>query len=202
VSDNKGATRGTGGSDRGWPPLVVAVVGSPRPGGNTSILVDAALSELERRGAAVDKIMLRDHRIAPCLGHDTCGDLEVCPQGDDAGEVLAAVYAADGLLLATPVYYENVSAQMKAFIDRNVFQYNHEVFLTPRVVGLLVVTAETGLEDTLGALRRFVALSTESEIPTFSMGGFADTAGAAAGDDELLAAARRLGADMADVLFR
>ena len=58
--------------------------------------------------------------------------------------MLAAVYAADGLLLATPVYYEDVSAQMKAFIDRNVYQYHHDVFLTPKVVGLLVVTAETG----------------------------------------------------------
>ena len=182
-------------------PLVVAVVGSPRRRGNTSILVDAALAELEGRGAAVSKLMLCDHPIAPCLGHDDCGDRESCPQKDDADDLLAAVYAADGLLLATPVYYENVSAQMKAFIDRNVFQYSHDVYLTPKVVGLLAVTAETGLDDTLAALRRFVALSTEAELATFSMGGFADTAGAAAGDAELLGAARRLGADMAGVLF-
>jgi len=181
-------------------PLVVAVVGSPRAKGNTSILVDAALAELERRGAAVSKVMLRDCQIAPCLGHDTCGELVRCPQSDDAESVLATVYAAEGLLLATPVYYENVSAQMKTFIDRNVFRYNHDVFLTPKVVGLMVVTAETGLDDTLAALRRYVALSTEGEIPTFSMGGFADTAGAAAGDVELLEAARRLAADMAGVL--
>jgi multimeric flavodoxin WrbA len=182
-------------------PLVVAVVGSPRPTGNTSILVDAALAELERRGAAVTKLMLCDYHIAPCLGHDTCGDLERCPQGDDVAEVLATVYAADGLLLATPVYYENVSAQMKAFIDRNVFQYAHDIFLAPKVVGLLAVTAETGLDDTLAALRRFVALSTEGDVLVFSMGGFADKAGAAAEDDELLAAARGLAADMAGALF-
>lgn len=183
-------------------PLVVAVVGSPRAKGNTSILVDAALAELERRGAAVSKLMLRDYDIAPCLGHDTCGELERCPQGDDAERVLATVYAAEGLLLATPVYYENVSAQMKAFIDRNVFRYAHDLFLTPKVVGLMVVTAETGLDDTLAALRRYVALSTEVDVPIFSMGGFADTAGAAAGDAELLEAARRLAADMAGVLLR
>ena len=182
-------------------PLVVAVVGSPRPKGNTSTLVDVALAELERRGAAVSKLMLCEHRIEPCLGHDTCPDLERCPQGDDAADVLATVYAADGLLLASPVYYENVSAQMKTFIDRNVFKYSHDVFLTPKVVGLLAVTAETGLDDTLAALRRFVALSTEGDVPTFSMGGFADTAGAAADDEELLAAARRLAADMAGVLL-
>ncbi len=70
-----------------------------------------------------------------------------------------------------------------------------------RVVGLLVVTAETGLDETLATLRRFVALSTEGDLPVFSMGGFADAAGDTAGDDELLTAARRLGADMAGVLF-
>ena len=187
--------------DKADRPLVVAVVGSPRPKGNTSILVDAALGELERRGAAVSKLMLGEHRIEPCLGHDTCGDLERCPHGDDVAGLLATVYAADGLLLASPVYYENVSAQMKAFIDRNVFQYSHDVFLEPRVVGLLAVTAETGLDDTLAALRRFVALSTEGDIPVFSMGGFADKVGVAAEDDDLLAAARKLAVDMAGVLF-
>jgi multimeric flavodoxin WrbA len=181
-------------------PLVVAVVGSPRPRGNTSVLVDEALAELERHGAAASKIMLGEQRIAPCLAHENCADLASCPQGDDTERLLASVYAADALLLATPVYYENVSAQMKAFIDRNVFQYAHDVFLTPKVVGLLVVTAETGLDDTLAALRRFVALSSEGDLPVFSMGGYADAVGDAAGDAELLAAARRLGADMAGAL--
>lgn len=182
-------------------PLVVAVVGSPHPRGNTSVLVDEALGELERRGAAVTKLMLGDFRLAPCLGHANCADLERCTQGDDMERVLAAAYAADGLLLATPVYYEDVTAQMKMFIDRNYFPYTHDDLLAPRVVGLLVVTAETGLDETLATLRRFVALSTEGDLPVFSMGGFADAAGDAAGDAELLTAARRLGADMAGVLF-
>lgn len=182
-------------------PLVVAVVGSPRTRGNTSILVDEALAELERRGASVAKVMLCDYLVAPCQGHDTCGDLARCPQADDTERLLETVYAADGLLLATPVYYENVSAQMKAFMDRNVFRYSHDDFLSPRVFGLMAVTAETGLDDTLAALRRFVALSTEEEIPVFTMGGYADTEGVAADDAELLAAARKLAADMAGVLF-
>jgi multimeric flavodoxin WrbA len=182
-------------------PLVVAVVGSPRPRGNTSVLVDEALAELARRGARVAKLMLGDYQLAPCLGHENCADLQRCPQGDDMERLLATVYAADGLLLATPVYYENVTAQMKAFMDRNVFQYSHDVFLAPKVVGLLAVTAETGLDDALAALRRFVALSTEGDLPVLSMSGFADAIGDASKDAELLAAARRLGADMAGVLF-
>ena len=179
---------------------VVAVVGSPRAHGNTSLLVDAAFEELSRRGLRCDKVMLGERRIAPCLGHEDCADLPACPHGDAAADVLELVYAADCLILASPVYYENVSAQMKAFIDRNVFRYAHDEWLAAKAVGLIAVTAETGLDETLAALRRYVALSTHGDVPVFSLGGYADKLGAAAADAELLAAARRLGADLAGAL--
>ena len=179
---------------------VVAVVGSPRAGGNTSLLVDAVLLELGRHGLRCDKVMLGERRIAPCLGHEDCADRAACPHGDAAAEVLDLVYVADCLLLATPVYYENVSAQMKAFIDRNVFRYAHDEWLPARAVGLIAVTAETGLDETLAALRRYVALSTDGDVPVFTLGGYADKLGAVAADAQLLAAARRLGADLAAAL--
>lgn len=182
------------------PPRVVAVVGSPRRAGNTAALVAATLEELTIRGALCETVVLADHRIAPCLGHDDCPDRAACPLGDDAASVLDQVYAADCLVLASPVYYENVSAQMKAFIDRNVFRFAHDQWLPARVVGLIAVTAETGLEDTLAALRRYVGLCTDHEVPVFTCEGYADAAGAAAADTALLADARRLGAELAGAL--
>ena len=181
-------------------PSVVAVVGSPRRGGNTAALVAAALEELEARGAVCETFVLSLLGIAPCLAHDDCGDLVACPLGDDAAAVLDRVYAADCLILGTPVYYENVTAQMKAFMDRNVFRYAHGEWLRAKAVGLVAVTAETGLEDTLAALRRYVALSSDREIPVFTCAGYADEGGAAASDEELLTEARRLGADLAAAL--
>ncbi len=183
------------------PPLVVAVVGSPRPHGNTSILVDVALEELTRRGIRIERTMLGERRVAACLGHDDCSQRRACALGDEAADVLDAVYAADGLILATPVYYENVSAQMKAFMDRNVFRYAHDEWLPAQAVGLVAVTAETGLDETLAALRRYVALSTDGDPTIFSVGGCADTAGAAAQKPELLEAARQLAVDLAAVLL-
>jgi multimeric flavodoxin WrbA len=180
-------------------PTVVAILGSPRRG-NTATLVAAALGELETRGAACETVFLAERRIAPCLGHDDCGERAACPLGDDAGEVLEQAYSADCLILASPVYYENVSAQMKAFIDRNVFRYARDEWLVAKAVGLIAVTAETGLEDTLAALRRYVGLSTDGEVPVFTCGGYADTAGAAAADEALLADARRLGDELAGAL--
>jgi len=181
-------------------PVVVAVVGSPRPHGNIAVLVDVVLEELARRGIRVEKVMLGERRVAGCLGHDDCAERRACALGDDAADILDVVYAADGLILASPVYYENVSAQMKAFMDRNVFRYARDEWLRAKVVGLVAVTAETGLDETLAALRRYVALSTDRDVSIFSVGGYADTAGSAAEKPELLAAARQLAVDLAEVL--
>jgi multimeric flavodoxin WrbA len=181
-------------------PNVVAVVGSPRRDGNTAALVAAALGELEAAGASCDTISLRDVTIAPCLAHDGCADYAACPLDDDADGVLERVYAADCLILGSPVYYENVSAQMKAFIDRNLFRYSHDQWLRAAVVGLVAVTAETGLQDALDALRRYVDLSSEVDVPTYTCGGYAGDAGEAAGDATLLSEARAMGRALAEEL--
>ena len=181
-------------------PSVVAVVGSPRLRGNTAALVDVTLAELTARGAACETFVLSRFAVAPCLAHDTCAELATCAIGDDAAAVLDRVYAADCLILGTPVYYENVSAQLKALIDRSYFPYVHGRWLRAKAVGLIVVTAETGLQETVDALRRYVALSSDGDIPVFTCAGYADEAGAAAADDELVAEARRLGAELGGAL--
>ncbi len=181
-------------------PSVVAVIGSPRPAGNTVALAGAALDELAERGARCSRVMLGELSIAPCRAHDACGEFAACPLGDAAAGALASAFAADGLILASPVYYENVSAQMKAFMDRSVFQFSHGVWLSAKVVGLLAVTAETGLDDALDAMARYVALSSDREIPVVRFGGHADAAGDAASDEALLAGARAMAGEMAERL--
>ena len=76
---------------------MVAVVGSPRPRGNTSPLVDVVLGELARQGIRVEKVMLGERRVAGCLGHDDCAERRVCPLGDDAADILDAclLYTSD-----------------------------------------------------------------------------------------------------------
>jgi multimeric flavodoxin WrbA len=183
-------------------PRIVAVIGSPRRHGNTAALVDAALEELERRGCSCTRIALAALRIDACDGHANCGERAACPHDDDMPGVLEQVYGADGLVLASPVYYENVSGQMKTFIDRNATRYYHEQWLAPKVVGLIAVAAESGLDDTLAALRRFVVLSSPDELPVLSLGGVADQPGEAAANVELMAEARALGRAMAERLGR
>lgn len=187
-------------ADRPGGPGVVAIVGSPRAAGNTSYLVDVALDELARRGLAVEKIMLSEYHVLPCEGHDECEDLAVCPLDDDAGTILARMYGADGLILATPVYYEDVSGQMKIFIDRNCFNNYHEIWLQARSVGLIAVAESTGLDETIDSLRRFVALSSDKKVKPLSATGLAYREGDAAGNAALVAAVREMARAMAVAL--
>jgi multimeric flavodoxin WrbA len=189
-------------SDPQQQPHVVAVVGSPRRQGNVAALVGAALEELQRHGCRCTTLTLADLRINACDGHSNCGELERCPHDDDMARVLDVVYGADGLILASPVYWENVSSQMKAFMDRTATRYYHEEWLLPKVVGLVAVATETGLSDTLGAMRRFMALASGEELPILSLGGCADRPGEAAADAPLMAEARDLGRAMAARLGR
>lgn len=179
---------------------VVAVVASPRRDGNTNALVGAALERLTALGCRCETIDLCALSIAPCAAHDDCAERPECAYADDAAAAIEAVYMADGLVLASPVYYENVSAQMKLFMDRCYFPYAHGRWLAAKVAGLIAVAAETGLDDTLAALRRYVALSSDRDVPICNVSGLADERGAAAADPELRAAARHLADDMARYL--
>jgi multimeric flavodoxin WrbA len=184
-------------SDESQRPHVVAIVGSPRPNGNTSTLVDVAIAELESRDVSCEKIMLGEYRVLPCEGHDECGDLASCPLDDDATMLLEKMYAAGGLIMATPVYYEDVSGQMKVFIDRNCFNNYHETWLTSRAVGLIAVAESTGLDETIDSLRRFIALSSNTRLKPLAVTGFAYQIGDAAANRPLVASVREMAAEMA-----
>lgn len=171
-----------------------AIVGSARLNGNTNYLVDVALAEASKLGAEVEKVVLSQHRVDPCLGHVDCASLEYCRQLDDGDWILEKFCAADGVILATPVYYYNVTAWMKAFIDRNYFLYKKGIRSGARAVGLIVVAEVEGIEDTLHTLEQFVGESfhvTENRV--FVACGCASSPGEVKANAALVDAARDLG---------
>jgi multimeric flavodoxin WrbA len=97
---------------------VLAVVGSPRKGGNTDILVDEILAGASEAGAAVEKVRLTDLEIAPCKACSACRATGECVQKDDMREMFEKMKASDIWVLGTPVYWWGPSAQLKAFVDR------------------------------------------------------------------------------------
>jgi multimeric flavodoxin WrbA len=97
---------------------VLAIVGSPRKGGNTDILVDEILKGAIAAGAEVEKVMIGDVEIAPCKACAACRKAGRCVQKDDWPSLLEKMEASGIWVLGTPVYWWGPSAQLKAFVDR------------------------------------------------------------------------------------
>jgi multimeric flavodoxin WrbA len=97
---------------------VLGVMGSPRLGGNTDVLLAETLRGAASVGAATTKVDLVTRDVRPCSGCDGCTKSGVCVIDDDMGELLDELLASDVWVLGTPVYWWGPTAQMKAFIDR------------------------------------------------------------------------------------
>lgn len=180
---------------------VIALVGSPRLGGNTDILVDQALEEAVKLGALTEKIVLSELKVSPCLGHDECGSFESCVQNDDTSWILEKFCTADGVILATPVYYYNATAQLKAFMDRNYFLYMHNRRSQAKAVGIIVVAESEGIDDTVHTLKRYINES--FRVPKekiFELYGYAYKLGEVKNNEQLMKRAQEFGRNIAKSL--
>ena len=181
---------------------ILAIVGSPRPKGNTNYLVDKALEEAAKSGLQTEKIILSQYDIRPCLGHDNCATLKKCTQEDDAPWILERFCEADAVILATPVYWYNVTAQMKTFIDRNYFLYKHDIQPRAKVVGIIIPAEMEGIEDTLNTLRKFAEWTFPiAKNRIISVTGYANKMGEAEANTSLVNDAITLGRQLADILL-
>ena len=98
---------------------IVVLSGSVRKGGNTELLVQAFVDGANKNNS-VEVISVADYKVNPCIGCNTCFDREghECFQKDDMTKVYEKLKMADVLVIASPVYFYGVSAQLKALIDR------------------------------------------------------------------------------------
>lgn len=97
----------------------VCVLGSPRANGNTSILARRLCEGLVQRGVEVETFALNKMRFSGCQACMACKTrLEKCVLRDDLTEALESAASADVLILASPVYFGDVTSQLKGFIDR------------------------------------------------------------------------------------
>jgi multimeric flavodoxin WrbA len=179
---------------------ILGISGSPRPGGNTDTLLLEALRGAEQQGAATMFIALRDLVISPCSGHADCPSREACHHTDDFPALSCRFLSADAVIMATPVYYWNMSAQMKAFVDRNYHNYTHDRYMLARAAGIIIVAASEGYEETEQAMRRFLLSSgqyrgaTSSVVVLRAQAGYRDQA---KHKPDLLKAATEFGVDIA-----
>ena len=102
---------------------ILIISATPRRGGNSDVLSDQFMNGAQEAGHDVEKIFLKNKQINYCTGCGTCNAKKPCPQKDDMPEILDKMIAADVIVMATPVYFYTMNAQMKTLIDRTCARY-------------------------------------------------------------------------------
>lgn len=103
---------------------ILLISSSPRRGGNSDLLCDEFLRGARDAGHSAEKIFLADRTIHYCTGCGACANAtRPCVQKDDVADILEKMVAADVLVLATPVYFYTMCAQLKTLIDRSCPRY-------------------------------------------------------------------------------
>lgn len=138
---------------------ILIISASPRKNGNSDILCDKFMQGATVAGHKVEKIFLKDKNINYCTGCGLCttNNYTACSQSDDMEELIQKVLQADVLVMATPVYFYTMNAQMKTFIDRCCSRYtkinNKEFYF----IATCADSNKNNLNRTFDSLRGFTA---------------------------------------------
>jgi multimeric flavodoxin WrbA len=136
---------------------VVAFNGSARKNGNTAILVKTIFKELEKEGIATELIQMAGSKIRGCTACYKCSELknkQCSIKNDSMNDYIKKMCEADGIILASPTYFSDVTSEMKALIDRSgmVAKRNDDMF--SRKIGAAVVAVRRG-----GAIHAFDSMN-------------------------------------------
>jgi multimeric flavodoxin WrbA len=137
---------------------VVIISASPRKHGNSDLLCDRFLEGARYAGHHAEKIFLRDKKINFCLGCMACkSNGGKCVQNDDIAGILETMIAADVLVLATPVYFYTMNAQMKTLIDRTCAIFPDIGSKDIYFITTAADTSREALERTIDGFRGFTS---------------------------------------------
>ena len=184
---------------------VVAFNGSARKDGNTAILIQTVLRTLEEENIETELVQLAGQKLSGCIACYRCRknqDMRCSVTSDEVNTYIDLMRIADGIILGSPVYFTDVTAEMKALIDRAGFVARGNDHMFRRKVGAAVVAVRrAGALHTYDTLNHFFLIS-QMIVPGSSYWnlGIGGKMGEVKTDDEGLDTMRVLGRNMAWVL--
>ncbi|MGA2918409.1 flavodoxin family protein [Methanoregula sp.] len=182
---------------------VVAFNGSPRPEGNTRLLIGQVLQELEKNGITTELVQVGGKKIRGCTACMKCfenRDKRCIFDDDILNDCVGKMAEADGIILGSPVYFTDVTAELKALIDRAGFVSMANGGLFRRKVGSAAISVRrAGAMHTLDSLLHFLLIS-GMVVPGLPPIGVGKNIGDVMNDDEGMAWARETGKSMAWLL--
>ena len=186
---------------------VVAFSGSARKDGNTALLVKQVFAELDRAGVETELVQLAGKKIRGCTACMKCFENKngrCVIDNDFANEAVEKMIAADGIILASPTYFSDVTTEMKALIDRTGMVVRANGNLLRRKAGAGVVAVRRGgAMHALQTLQNYFMIG-EMIIPGSSYWniGFGRLPGEVVTDEEGMNTMKQLGENMAWLLKR
>ncbi|MHA1379681.1 MAG: flavodoxin family protein [Candidatus Helarchaeota archaeon] len=118
-------------------PTILGISTSPRKNKNTEFLIKKALENIKE--CETEFISLAELEVKPCTSCDGCKEKAACIIDDGMQKIYELLKNADGIIIGSPVYFGNMSAQCKALIDRTLMLRRHKMALRNKVVGVVVV---------------------------------------------------------------
>lgn len=136
---------------------VIILSSSPRKGGDSDRLCDELLRGAHEAGNQVEKIFLKDKDIHYCTGCSVCSLYgKPCPLQDEAAEIIEKMITADVIVMATPVYFYTMCAQMKTLIDRTCARYTEIINKEFYFLMTAADNNQKSMERTLEGFRGFL----------------------------------------------
>lgn len=184
---------------------ILAFNGSPHINGNTSLALKTVTNELNKRGVETEIIQLGGKNIRPCLGCRKCWELKnksCIINNDIVNELILKMDKADGFLMGSPVYTANVTAEMKAFIDRTNFVAKANDFMFKGKIGApIVVATKSGANFAYAAINFMFGISEMITVgSTYWNTAFGKMPGDILNDEEGIESFVNLGKNIAELL--
>lgn len=157
---------------------VLVLSASPRKGGNSDLLCDQFMVGAKESSNSVEKIYLQDQKINFYLGCGACqrngGN---CVQHDDMGNILEKMVAADVLVMATPIYFYSMNAQLKVLIDRTCPRYTQISGKKAYFIATSADGSRSAMDAAIAGFRGFLACLNDVDEAGIVYGTGANDAG-------------------------
>lgn len=184
---------------------VLGINGSPRKGGNTEILIQTVFAELEKEGIETELVQIGGKLVHGCTACGKCREIldGRCHIKNEAiNELIEKMVAADGIILGSPVYFADITTEMKALMDVSGYVTRGNGHLLKRKIGAAVIVARRG-----GSMHAFESLNNFFLINQMIIPGssywnlaFGKNKGEVVNDEEGIQTMRTLGENMAWLL--
>ncbi len=136
---------------------VLMINGSPRVGGNTAVALREMEKTFEQNGIEVETVQIGNQAIRGCIACGTCAKKGQCVFDDAVNEIAPKFAAADGLVIASPVYYASANGTLVSFLDRLFYSCHCDKRM--KVGAAVAVARRGGLSATFDELNKYFTIN-------------------------------------------